>query len=137
MNNNRLALTFIFFSILIDVIGLGIIIPVLPSLIQEMSGGSLSEASQYGGLMMFTYAAFEFLFAPVMGGLSDQFGRKKILVASLFGFTLDYIFLAFAPNIFWFFIGRVISGILGSSYSIGTAYIADISTKENKAKILD
>jgi MFS transporter, DHA1 family, tetracycline resistance protein len=134
MNNNRLALTFIFFSILIDVIGLGIIIPVLPSLIQEMSGGSLSEASQYGGLMMFTYAAFEFLFAPVMGGLSDQFGRKKILVASLFGFTLDYIFLAFAPNIFWFFIGRVISGILGSSYSIGTAYIADISTKENKAK---
>jgi DHA1 family tetracycline resistance protein-like MFS transporter len=134
MPNPRVALTFIFTAIFIDVIGLGIIIPVLPALLKEMSGGDLSMASVYGGWLMFSYAAFEFLFAPLIGGLSDQFGRKRVLVASLFGFTLDYLFLAFAPNIFWFFIGRIIAGILGASYSTGTAYIADISTPENKAK---
>jgi DHA1 family tetracycline resistance protein-like MFS transporter len=134
MPSNRVALGFIFTAILIDVIGLGIIIPVLPALLKEMSGGDLSTASQYGGWLMFSYAAFEFLCAPLIGGLSDQYGRKRVLVASLFGFTLDYLFLAFAPNIFWFFVGRIIAGILGASYSTGTAYIADISTAENKAK---
>jgi MFS transporter, DHA1 family, tetracycline resistance protein len=134
MSNQNVALSFIFTAIFIDVIGLGIIIPVLPALLQELSGSDLSTASVYGGWMMFSYAFFEFLFAPVMGGLSDQFGRKKVLVASLFGFTLDYLFLAFAPNIFWFFVGRIIAGILGASYTTGIAYIADISTTENKAR---
>jgi DHA1 family tetracycline resistance protein-like MFS transporter len=134
MQNQNVALSFIFTAILIDVIGLGIILPVLPSLIGEMTGGDVSMASVYGGWMMFFYAFFEFIFAPVMGGLSDQFGRKRVLVASLFGFTLDYLFLAFAPNILWFFVGRIIAGILGASYSTGTAYIADISTSENKAR---
>jgi DHA1 family tetracycline resistance protein-like MFS transporter len=134
MPSSRVALSFIFMAIFIDVIGLGIIIPVLPALLKEMSGGDLSTASLYGGWLMFSYAAFEFLFAPLIGGLSDQYGRKRVLVLSLFGFTLDYLFLAFAPNIFWFFVGRIIAGILGASYSTGTAYIADISTAENKAK---
>jgi DHA1 family tetracycline resistance protein-like MFS transporter len=128
------ALIFILTSILIDVIGLGIIIPVMPALIQELTGEGLSQASVYAGWMMFCYASAEFLFAPVMGALSDQFGRKKILVASLFGFALDYCFLAFAPSILLFFIGRIIAGILGASYTTGTAYIADISTSENKAR---
>lgn len=131
---NKSALGFIFTAILIDVVGLGLIIPVLPSLIKEMTGGNDSEAALYGGWMMFTYAAFEFLFAPLMGALSDRFGRKKILVASLFGFTLDYLFLAIAPTIFLFFVGRVIAGILGASYTTGTAYIADISKPEERAK---
>ncbi len=128
------ALVFIFSCILIDVIGLGIIIPVIPKLLQELMDCDISVAAQYGGWLLFTYAVFEFLFAPIMGGLSDKFGRKPILVGSLFGFFLDYLLLAFAPNILWLFIGRTIAGMLGASYSVGTAYIADISNSENKAR---
>lgn len=134
MRNRKAAVAFIFTTILLDVIGLGIIIPVIPKLIQELIDCDLSTAATYGGWLLFTYAAFEFLFAPIMGGLSDQFGRKPILVGSLFGFTLDYLLLAFAPTIGWLFVGRIIAGILGASYTSGTAYMADISTPENKAQ---
>lgn len=99
MANKQPALVFIFITLLIDVIGLGIIIPVLPQLIQELTGGTLSEASQYGGWMLFAYSAMQFLCAPIMGGLSDRFGRRPVLLASLFGFGLDYILMAFAPTI--------------------------------------
>ena len=134
MRNRKAAVTFIFTTILLDVIGLGIIIPVIPKLIQELMHSDLSSAAKYGGWLLFAYAAFEFLFAPIMGGLSDQFGRKPILVGSLLGFTLDYLLMAFAPTIAWLFAGRIIAGIFGASYSVGTAYMADISTPENKAQ---
>lgn len=125
---------FIFATLLIDVTGLGIIIPVLPTLIQELTGGSLSEASEYGGWLLFSFAIMQFLFAPVLGNLSDQYGRRPVLLLSLFGFALDYLLLAFAPTIIWLFIGRLIAGVMGASITTATAYIADISTPEKRAQ---
>jgi DHA1 family tetracycline resistance protein-like MFS transporter len=132
--NNKAAVGFIFVTLLLDVIGLGIIIPVIPALIQELTGSTLSEASQYGGWLIFAYAFFQFVFAPIVGGLSDRFGRRPVLLLSLFGFGINYLLLAFAPTIAWLFIGRIISGIFGASYSTGAAYIADVSSKENRAQ---
>ncbi|MBM9499053.1 TCR/Tet family MFS transporter [Leptospira sp. 201903071] len=134
MNAKRpAALGFIFVTVLIDVIGFGIIIPVLPKLIQELTHKSLSDAAFTGGLLMFAYSFVQFVCAPFVGSLSDRFGRRPVLLASLFGFTLDYLFLAFAPTIFWLFVGRVIAGIMGASFTTGYAYIADISPPEKRA----
>ncbi|MFN0188972.1 MAG: TCR/Tet family MFS transporter [Bacteroidia bacterium] len=134
MKNYKPALPFIFITMLVDIIGLGIILPVLPALIQELTGGTISDASKYGGWMMFAYAIMQFLFSPILGGLSDRFGRRPILLISLFGFGLDYLFLAFAPTIGWLFVGRLLSGICGASITTATAYIADISTPEKRAQ---
>lgn len=128
------ALIFIFITVLVDVIGLGIIIPVMPALIMELTGGGLSEASLYAGWITFVYAATQFLFAPVIGGLSDRFGRRPVLLLSLLGFGLDYILLGFAPTIIWLFIGRFLSGITGASYTTASAYIADISPPERRSQ---
>jgi len=128
------ALGFIFITLLIDVTGLGIIIPVLPKLIQELSHGSLSEAAAYGGWLISVYAIMQFICSPIMGGLSDRFGRRPVLLASLFGFGLDYLFLAFAPTLGWLFVGRVIAGIMGASFTTAGAYIADISTPDKRAQ---
>ena len=127
-------MVFIFFTLLIDVTGLGLIIPVLPKLIQELVNGDISTASRYGGWLTFAYAITQFFFAPVLGNLSDKFGRRPVLLFSLFGFGVDYIFLSFAPTIFWLFIGRIIAGITGASFTTASAYIADISSPENRAK---
>ncbi len=119
---------------LIDVIGLGIIIPVLPKLIEEMIGGDLSMASTYAGWLMFAYATMQFLFSPIIGALSDRYGRRPVLLISLFGFGVDYLLMGFAPTIAWLFVGRLISGITGASFTTATAYIADISTPEKRAQ---
>ena len=134
MARKKSALVFIFITLLIDIIGLGIIIPVLPKLIQELTGGTLSEASVYGGWMLFAYASMQFVFAPIMGGLSDRYGRRPVLLASLFGFGVDYLFLAMAPTLPWLFVGRVIAGIMGASFTTAAAYIADVSTPETRAQ---
>ena len=128
------ALSFIFVTILLDVIGLGIIIPVVPAIIQELTGEGLSRASEYGGWLTFAYASTQFCFAPVVGGLSDQLGRRPVLLASLLGLGLDYTFLVFAPTIAWLFVGRIVAGITGASFTTATAYIADISTPEKRAQ---
>ena len=128
------ALIFIFITILLDVIGLGIIIPVFPALIMELTGEGLSSASKYGGLLMFSYAIMQFLFAPVMGMLSDKFGRRPVLLAALTGFGLDYLLQGFAPTLGWLFIGRILAGITGASFTTATAYIADISPAEKRAQ---
>ena len=128
------ALVFIFITLLIDITGLGIIIPVVPNLIRELTGGTLSEASMYGGWMLFAYAFMQFICAPIIGGLSDRYGRRPVLLASLFGFGVDYIFLAFAPTLAWLFLGRIIAGIMGASFTTGAAYIADVSTPETRAQ---
>ncbi|TLV00229.1 TCR/Tet family MFS transporter [Dyadobacter luticola] len=128
------ALGFIFITLLIDVIGLGIIIPVMPKLISELTGDNISAASRDGGWLLFAYASMQFVCAPIIGALSDQFGRRPVLLASLFGFGIDYIFLAFAPTLAWLYVGRIIAGILGASFTTGAAYIADISTPEKRAQ---
>ncbi|MGY3088164.1 DHA1 family tetracycline resistance protein-like MFS transporter [Hymenobacter sp. UYAg731] len=128
------ALGFIFITILIDVIGLGIIIPVVPKLIQQLTGEGLSRAAIYSGWLTFAYAAAQFCFAPVVGGLSDKLGRRPVLLAALLGLGLDYVFLSLAPTLAWLFVGRVIAGITGASFTTATAYIADISPPEKRAQ---
>jgi DHA1 family tetracycline resistance protein-like MFS transporter len=128
------AFVFIFLTVLIDVTGLGIIIPVLPELIKELTGSSLSDASSYAGWMAMTYSMMMFVCAPVMGGLSDQYGRRPVLLLSLFGFGLDYLLQGFAPNIFWLFTGRLLAGVTGASFSTAAAFISDLSTPEKKAQ---
>lgn len=128
------ALGFIFVTLLLDAIGFGIIIPVMPLLITELIHGNLSQASEWGGWLTFAYAFMQFIFAPIIGNLSDQYGRRPVLLFSLFGFGLDYILLAISPTIWWLFLGRVIAGITGASFSTASAYIADISTPEKRAQ---
>lgn len=132
--SRKAAISFIFITLLIDVTGLGLIIPVMPALIETLTGGSVSDASRWGGWLTFAYAIMQFLFAPVLGNLSDRYGRRPVLLFSLLGFGVDYIFLSFAPTIGWLFVGRMIAGITGASFTTAAAYIADISTPENRAQ---
>jgi MFS transporter, DHA1 family, tetracycline resistance protein len=127
------ALGFIFATLLIDVMGLGIIIPVIPKLIEHLIHGDVSDASGYAGWLTAAYAGMQFLFAPLIGNLSDKYGRRPVLLFSLLGFSVDYLFSAFAPTIAWLFVGRIVAGITGASFTTGSAYIADISTPENRA----
>lgn len=133
-SKKQAAVGFIFITVLLDVIGWGIIIPVVPNLIKELINGDISEAAKYGGWLTFAYAITQFIFAPVIGNLSDKYGRRPVLLISLFGFSLDFLLLAYAPTIIWLFIGRILSGITGASFTTASAYIADVSTNENRAK---
>jgi DHA1 family tetracycline resistance protein-like MFS transporter len=133
--NRKAAIGFIFITLLIDITGLGLIIPVMPKLIEQLlHTNEISRASQYGGWLTFAYAIMQFLFAPVLGNLSDKYGRRPVLLCSLLGFGIDYLFLSFAPTIGWLFVGRIIAGITGASFTTASAYIADISTAENRAQ---
>ena len=131
---NKTAITFIFITVLIDVIGFGIIIPVLPKLLSEMNNISINEASTYGGYLLTSFAIAQFIFSPIMGSLSDRYGRRPVILLSLLGFSLDYLILAMAPTFLWLMIGRIVAGIFGASYTTASAYIADVSTEENRAK---
>lgn len=128
------ALGFIFVTLLIDIIGLGLIIPVVPKLIEQLTGGNMSDASRYGGWLVVAYALMQFIFSPVLGGLSDRYGRRPVLLISLLGLGVDYVFTIFAPSIAWLFVGRIVAGLCGASFTTATAYIADISTPEKRAQ---
>jgi MFS transporter, DHA1 family, tetracycline resistance protein len=128
------AIGFIFVTVLVDVIGWGLIIPVMPQLISGMKHIPINLASQDGGLLLFVYALMQFVCAPILGNLSDQFGRRPVLLVAMFGFGVDYLFLGFAPSFGWLFVGRAISGITGASFTTASAYIADISTPETRSK---
>lgn len=132
MKNRPLILIFV--TLLIDVIGLGIIIPIIPSLLKEIGGLNLSESARIGGFLMFAYAGAQFFFAPVMGALSDHFGRRPILLLALVGLGLDYVFHALAPTIGLLFVGRILAGMCGASFTTAGAYIADISDDSNRAQ---
>jgi MFS transporter, DHA1 family, tetracycline resistance protein len=132
--NKKAAIGFIFFTLVIDVTGFGLIIPVLPKLIAELIHGTISDASKWGGWLIATYAIMQFIFSPVLGGLSDKYGRRPVLLFALFGLGIDYLFLSFAPSLSWLFVGRAIAGIGGASFTTATAYIADISNEENRAQ---
>jgi len=130
----KAAIGFIFITLLIDITGWGIILPVVPKLIGELINNDLSEAAKYGGWLGFAYAITQFIFAPIVGNLSDKYGRRPIILISLFGFAIDYVLLALAPSIGWLFFGRIIAGLTGASISTASAYIADISTDEDRTK---
>jgi len=132
--NSQAAMGFIFITLLIDIMGWGLIIPVMPDLISQLKGISINEASRYGAWLLSVFALTAFICAPVVGNLSDQYGRRPILLISLLGFGIDYCFLALAPTYGWLFVGRVIAGVTGASITTATAYIADISNEENRAK---
>ncbi len=139
MPAKRPAIWFIFITLLLDVTGWGIIIPVMPNLVRELLGdgnglSSVSAAATYGGWLIASYAITQFFCAPIVGGLSDRYGRRPVLLGSLLGFGIDFLFQGFAPTIGWLFVGRVIAGVMGASFSTAGAYIADISTPENKAQ---
>ena len=102
-NKKQAAIGFIFITMLLDVTGWGIIIPVIPKLIKELINADVSEAAKYGGWLTFAYAFTQFVFAPIVGGLSDKYGRRPIILISLFGFAIDYLFLSIAPTILWLF----------------------------------
>ena len=128
------AFIFIFITVLLDVIGLGIIIPILPELIMSITGKNLNEASSISGWLMSSYSIMLFLCAPIIGGISDQLGRRPVLLVTLLVFGLDYLIQGFAPTIEWLFIGRIIAGITGASFSVASSFIADLSEPDKKAQ---
>ncbi|WP_324828633.1 TCR/Tet family MFS transporter [Qipengyuania zhejiangensis] len=134
MKEHRRALTFLFAVVLIDMIGFGIVMPVLPQLIMHLGQIPIDKAALWAGWLGAGYAAMQFIFAPILGNLSDRFGRRPVLLAALLGFGIDYIVMGFAPNIWWLVIGRFFAGITGASFSAAYAYLADITPPEKRAQ---
>jgi len=129
----RAALIFIFVVIVADVLALGIVIPVLPALVEEFLGGDTAGAARIYGVFGTVWALMQFVFAPILGALSDRFGRRPVVLISCFGLGLDYVLMALAPSLGWLFVGRVISGITASSFATAAAYIADVTPPERRA----
>ncbi len=132
--NSNFAMFLLLLTLFLDVMGFGIIIPVLPRLIRELTGGTISEASAYGGWLLFAFSLPMFLFSPMMGNLSDRFGRRPVLLISILGLGLDCILQGFATNMYWLFIGRIIAGMMGASFAIINSYIADVTEPEKRAE---
>lgn len=130
---SRLPIIFIMLTVMIDAMGIGLIIPVMPDLIQELGGGTLAEAAIWGGILSTTFAAMQFLFGPVMGGLSDRFGRRPVLLIALLVMALDYVVMAVAGSIWLLLAGRVVGGITAATQSTAAAYMADISAPHERA----
>ncbi len=127
------AFIFILVTVALDMLALGVMVPTLPKLIIEFEGGDISNAATIAGLFGFSWALMQFLFQPVLGALSDRFGRRPVVLASNLGLGLDYIFMALAPSLPFLFAGRLISGVTAASFSTAGAYIADITPKEQRA----
>ena len=132
--SSRRAVLFIFVTVLIDSIGFGLILPVMPQLIVELTGLGLGSAAAYGGWLAFAYAIAQFFCAPVLGNLSDRFGRRPILLTALFALGIDYLVMGIAPTIGWLFLGRVVAGMAGASFTTAYAYIADVSPPEKRSQ---
>lgn len=130
----RLPLIFILITLLVDAMGFGLIIPVMPALLEELIGQSSDVAAKWGGYLTFAYAAMHFLFGPLIGNLSDRFGRRPVLLISLAALAFDYIIMGFATNIWILFLGRILSGICGATFPTANAYIADMTDNENRAQ---
>ncbi len=125
---------FIMVTLMLNTLGIGLVIPITPRLVGEFHGGDLSQTSSMYGILVASYAVMQLVFAPILGGLSDRVGRRKVILASLFGASVDYLILGFAPTFGWLFAGRVIAGLTGASFSAATAYIADITPPEKRAQ---
>jgi MFS transporter, DHA1 family, tetracycline resistance protein len=129
------AVAFIFVTILLDMFALGLIMPILPKLVESFVNNDTASAARIFGLFGTAWAAMQFIFSPILGGLSDRFGRRPVVLLSNFGLALDYVLMALAPSLIWLFIGRVISGITSASVSTAFAYIADITPPERRAAV--
>ena len=129
----RLRITFILLTVMIDAMGVGLILPVMPDLIREVTGGGLSQAALWGGVLTTTFAAMQFIFGPVLGALSDRFGRRPVLLTSLVVMALDYVVMALAGSLWLLLVGRVVGGITAATHSSASAYIADISKPAERA----
>lgn len=132
--NVRWAVTFVFITVLLNSIGFGIILPVLPELIVDITGDPLHEAARYGGWLAFAYASMQFMFSPMAGNLSDRFGRRPVLLVSLFVFSVDYLIMGLAPTLAWLFLGRIIAGTSATSFGVANACIADVFPPEKRAQ---
>src|SRR5688572_12379402 len=128
------SVLFVFVVVLIDVIGFGLIIPVVPRLVMELTGEGLSRAAIYGGWLWFAYAVTQFFAAPVLGNVSDRVGRRPVLLFALAALGLDYLIMGFAPTLTWLFVGRTLAGIAGASFIPAYAYLADITPPEKRAQ---
>ncbi|HJR42006.1 MAG TPA: TCR/Tet family MFS transporter, partial [Gemmatimonadaceae bacterium] len=128
------AVIFVAITVLIDSIGFGLIMPVMPTLLMELTGEGVSQVAIYGGWLAFVYAVLQFFSAPVLGGLSDRFGRRPVLLFAIGALGIDYLILGFAPTLAWLFLGRAIAGIAGASFTPAFAYVADISPPERRAQ---
>jgi DHA1 family tetracycline resistance protein-like MFS transporter len=133
MKQRKPALIFIFITLFLDILGIGLIVPILPRLIEHLGDGRVDSASFVYGWLVGLYSLMQFIFAPIIGSLSDRFGRRPVILLSLFGTGLDYFLLAWAPSLAWFFVGRLISGITGANYSAAAAYVADVSPPEKRS----
>lgn len=131
---SRHAVTFVLITVFLDMVGFGIIIPVLPTLIEQVGHVSLGEAAKIGGWMAAAYSLTQFLFGPLMGNLSDRFGRRPLLLLAILGLGLDFLLQAVAPNLGWLFVGRILAGLCGASWVIANAYIADITPPEDRGR---
>jgi MFS transporter, DHA1 family, tetracycline resistance protein len=120
------------FIVFIDMAGIGLIIPVMPRLIMELSGEGLDRAAEIGGLLLFAYAVMQFIFSPIIGGLSDRFGRRPVLLFTLASLGIDYALMAWAPTLAWLFVGRMISGIMGATWAAANSSVADMVPVENR-----
>jgi DHA1 family tetracycline resistance protein-like MFS transporter len=130
----RRALVFVVITVLIDIVGFGLILPVLPRLLVELTGDSVSQAAIDGGWLAFVYAAMQFVCAPVLGNLSDRYGRRPVLLFAVGALGVDYLVMANAPTLGWLFVGRTIAGIAGASFTPAYAYVADVSPPEKRAQ---
>src|SRR6201996_4640472 len=129
----RAAVSFIFVTVLIDMLSFGMIIPVLPTLVQDFAGGDAARGAEIYGIFGTAWALMQLIFSPVQGALSDRFGRRPVILISCAGLGLDFILMALAPNLWWLLVGRVISGITSASFSTSSAYIADVTPPERRA----
>lgn len=134
MKSHRAGLGFIFVTLFLDILGLGLVVPILPRLVLTMTAGSEAQAAHYVGVFTAAYAGMLFLCSPILGSLSDRIGRRPVLLVALLGNGLDYLLMAWAPSLSWFFVGRIISGLSGASIGTAAAYIADVSPKEKRAQ---
>jgi DHA1 family tetracycline resistance protein-like MFS transporter len=132
--SRQAAVTFIFITVVLDVLALGIIVPVLPPLVVAFLGGDTARAAEIYGLFATAWALMQFVASPVLGALSDRFGRRPIILLSVAGLGLDYVLMALAPTLGWLFVGRVISGVTSASFATAAAYIADVTPPEQRAK---
>jgi DHA1 family tetracycline resistance protein-like MFS transporter len=128
------AFAFVWITVLLDMVGLGLIMPILPAILRELTGSDVAHASIYGGWLFFAYAAMQFFCAPVIGGLSDAFGRRPVLLLAVLGLGVDYALTALSPTIVWLFAGRIIAGIFGASYTTANAYVADVTPPDERGK---